>query len=171
MEVRVFVPLMLEQDIEGHIINTAAMSGFQSNPYNGSYNVSKHGVVTLSETLYHELAQRGAKLKVSVLCPGPVKTSFMKGERNRPHELHNAPRTVQINNEALKWEQVLIHTVQSGVTPPFIANEVFNAVRSDRFYILTHLAQHPKYKQVLQTRLNDILQERNPTSPKSIRSK
>lgn len=161
---------MLEQDTEGHIINTAAMSGFQSNPYNGIYNISKHGVVTLSETLYHELAQRGVKLKVSVLCPGAVNTQFMNGERNRPIELQNTPSDIQTSEEDLQWEQVLIHAVQSGITPQEIANEVFNAVRSERFYILTHLAQRPKYKQVLQTRLNDILQQRNPTPPNSIRS-
>ncbi len=72
--IRAFVPRMLEQDTEGHIVNTASVAGLTSGPGLGIYKVTKHGVVTLSETLYHELALRGAKVKASVLCPGFVNT-------------------------------------------------------------------------------------------------
>ena len=67
---RVFVPIMLEEDTECHIVNTASLAGLISSPGLGAYKVTKHAVVTLSETLYHELAERGSKVKVSVLCPG-----------------------------------------------------------------------------------------------------
>ena len=75
--IRAFVPRMLEQDTEGHIVNTASIAGLVSGPGLGIYRMTKHGVVTLSETLYHELALRGAKVKVSVLCPGFVNTRIM----------------------------------------------------------------------------------------------
>ena len=71
---RVFVPIMLAQDTECHVVNTASMEGLISGPGLGAYKVTKHGVIALSETLYHDLAERGAKVKVSVLCPGIVNT-------------------------------------------------------------------------------------------------
>ena len=85
--VRTFVPLMLAQDTECHIVNTASMAGLISGPGLGAYKVTKHAVVTLSETLYHELAERGARVKVSVLCPGVVNTRIMESARNRPGHL------------------------------------------------------------------------------------
>ena len=88
--VRAFVPLMLAQDTECHIVNTASMAGLISGPGLGAYKVTKHAVVSLSETLYHELAERGARVGVSVLCPGFVNTRIMESARNRPG--HLAPR-------------------------------------------------------------------------------
>src|SRR3954449_6626026 len=84
--VRVFVPRMVEQ-AEGHVVNTASRAGLTSAPMMGPYNVSKHGVVTLSETLAAELALHGSPVKVSVLCPGWVNTRINEAERNRPPEL------------------------------------------------------------------------------------
>ena len=93
--VRVFVPIMLAQDTEGHIVNTASIAGLLPyHPLSASYHVTKHGVVALSEQLYHELAQRGAKVKVSVLCPGGVSTRIMDAERNRPTALQHASAEV-----------------------------------------------------------------------------
>jgi len=90
--VRTFVPIMLEQGTECHIVNTASMAALISIPFGGIYRVTKCGIITLSETLYHELAQREANIKVSVLCPGNVAdTRFVDCGRNRPSELHNAP--------------------------------------------------------------------------------
>ena len=84
--VRTFVPIMLEQKTEGHIVNTASMAGLVSGPFMSIYNVTKHGVVTLSESLHHELAMQNAPVKVSVLCPGFVRTNILDSERNRPAE-------------------------------------------------------------------------------------
>src|SRR5947209_3090517 len=100
--VRVFVPIMLAQDTECHIVNTASMAGLISGPGLGAYKVTKHGVVALSETLYHELAERGAKVKVSVLCPGVVSTRIMEGGRNRPGHLPAAGPLPPA--EAERWE-------------------------------------------------------------------
>lgn len=153
--VRTFVPLMLAQDSECHIVNTASMSGLISFPRCSVYGVTKHGVVTLSETLHRDLAERGAKVKVSVLCPGLVKTRIVDSARNRPERL--AATTPMGPVEAASWEAL---RQLAGTPPAPIADAVFQAMREERFYILTH----PEGKGWIRTRMEDILQERNPTS-------
>jgi len=157
--VRVFVPLMLAQETEGHIVNTSSVSGLVSGPGNGwgIYRVTKHGVVTLSETLYYELAERGAKLKVSVLCSGAVNTQIMEAERNRPNELQNTKEVTNPKVEQL-WQSVR-REVQNGLSPQQVADEVFNAIQAEKFYIIIP----PEEKQVIKKRMEDILLERNPT--------
>jgi len=156
--VRVFVPLMLAQDAECHIVNTASTAGLISGPGLGAYKVTKHGVVTLSETLHHELAERGAKVKVSVLCPGIVNTRIMESARNRPGDL--APTGPRGPASEERWE-ALRRLVPAGMPAAQVADAVFEALRKDRFYILTH----PEGKEAVRTRMEDILQERNPTPP------
>jgi NAD(P)-dependent dehydrogenase (short-subunit alcohol dehydrogenase family) len=156
--VRVFVPLMLAQDTECHIVNTASLAGLISGPGIGAYKVTKHGVVTLSETLYHELAERGAKVKVSVLCPGIVNTRIMESARNRPGHL---PATEpQGPASEARWE-ALRQLVPAGMPPARVADAVFAALRRDQFYIFTH----PEGKEAVRRRMEDILEERNPTPP------
>lgn len=156
--VRVFVPLMLAQDTECHLVNTASMAGLLSGPGLGAYKVTKHAVVTLSETLYHELAERGAKVKVSVLCPGIVNTRIMESARNRPGHL---PPTEPLGPASgARWE-TLRQLVPAGMPPGQVADAVFAALREDQFYILTH----PEGKEYVRTRMEDILQERSPTPP------
>ena len=156
--VRVFVPLMLAQDAECHIVNTASMAGLISGPGLGAYKVTKHGVVSLSETLHHELAERGAKVKVSVLCPGIVNTRIMESARNRPGDLPPTGPRGPASEE--RWE-ALRRLVPAGMPAAQVADAVFEALRKDRFYILTH----PEGKEAVRTRMEDILQERNPTPP------
>ena len=156
--VRVFVPLMLAQDAECHIVNTASTAGLISGPGLGAYKVTKHGLVTLSETLHHELAERGAKVKVSVLCPGIVNTRIMESARNRPGDLPPTGPRGPASEE--RWE-ALRRLVPAGMPAAQVADAVFEALRKDRFYILTH----PEGKEAVRTRMEDILQERNPTPP------
>ena len=156
--VRVFVPLMLAQDAECHIVNTASMAGLIAGPGLGAYKVTKHGVVTLSETLHHELAERGAKVKVSVLCPGIVSTRIMESARNRPGDLPPTGPRGPASEE--RWE-ALRRLVPAGMPAAQVADAVFEALRKDRFYILTH----PEGKEAVRTRMEDILQGRNPTPP------
>ena len=163
--VRVFVPIMLEQDTECHIVNTASGAGLISSPHIGTYKVTKHGIVTLSETLYQELALRGAKIRVSVLCPMWVNTQLMEAEQNRPAELRNDPaeemriRTSPGYEEA---EKLVRQAVQAGISCQQVADCVFNAIREEKFYILT---DPELVKPAVQMRMEDILQERNPTNP------
>src|SRR5262249_35750592 len=154
--VRTFVPIMLAQDTECHIVNTGSLSGLISFPRGAAYGVTKHGVVTLSEALHHELAERGRKVTVSVLCPGLVKTRIVDCARNRPERLAAAAPMGPV--EAAGWE-TLRQQMETAMPTAQVADGVFQAVREERFYILTH----PEGKDWIRTRMEDILQERNPT--------
>jgi len=158
-----FVPRMLAQDTEGHIVNTASSAGLVSSSGLGIYKVSKHGVVTLSETLALELAARGAKIKASVLCPEFVNTRILDAERNRPQALQNPSEEQQMSPEMAAMVQAAIQAmrqlVQAGIPPSQVAEMVFDAIRQEKFYILTH----PTTKRGVQLRMEDILQERMPT--------
>lgn len=158
---RTFVPLMQEQDTECHIVNTASILGLTTTPGMGLYNVTKHGVVSLSETLYHELAQQQSKVKVSVLCPGFVKTRIMDSVRNRPHSLgvESFGEHRVMENDDL--EQSLRQCVEAGLSTEQVANCVFEAIRDERFYILTH----PEDKEQVRIRMTDVLEDRNPVEP------
>jgi len=153
--VRAFVPRMVEQ-AEGHVVNTASMAGLTSAPMMGPYNVSKHGVVTLSETLAAELVLFGSPVKVSVLCPGWVNTRINEADRNRPAELQKAPSEDTTMMEA--GRQMLDGLLKSGLQPSEVASKVFDAIREERFYILTH----PEMTPMIQQRMEDVLQGRNP---------
>jgi len=156
--VRVFLPIMLREDVECHVVNTASVAGLLSVPNMGIYCVSKHAVVTLTECLYHDLAQRGSKVGVSLLCPAYVPTAISESERNRPALLRNAPR--KKSQEELDREERMRHAVKSGrISAEDVAGQVFDAVRENRFYILTH----PKINGAIQTRMEDILEGRAPT--------
>ncbi|MCK4478219.1 SDR family NAD(P)-dependent oxidoreductase [Candidatus Bathyarchaeota archaeon] len=158
--IQIFVPIMLKQDTESHIVNTASLAGLISGPGCGIYIVTKHGVVALSEILYHELAHMGAKVKISVLCPGFINTRLGNSERNRPVELQNNSAEEIKNSEVEQPRQFFCKAVRAGVSPYQVADYVFNAIKDEKFYILTH----PESKQEIKTRMEDILQERNPTS-------
>ena len=158
--VRVFTPIMLAQGGEAHIVNTASVSGLLSPPGSAMYNVTKHAVVTLTETLYHDLALRKAQIGCSVLCPAYVPTAIVDSERNRPAPLQNPAQEKTAEQQAR--ESLLRKAVTSGkVSAADVAEKVYAAVRDGRFYILTH----PKIKPSIQWRMEDILQDRNPTSP------
>lgn len=157
--VRIFVPIMLEQDTECHLVNTASISGLISGPALGVYKASKHAVVSLTETLFHELRLIGAKVKVSVLCPGSVDTNIMNAERTRPAELQNEPASSLVSPEQEKLGQFMQQSIQAGIPPRQVATQVFEAIKAEKFYILTH----PDMNYRIQDRLEDILQGRDPT--------
>ncbi|MBV8386025.1 MAG: SDR family NAD(P)-dependent oxidoreductase, partial [Acidimicrobiia bacterium] len=153
--VRSFVPRMVEQG-EGHVVNTASMAGLTSAPMMGPYNVSKHGVVTLSETLAAELTLFGSPVKVSVLCPGWVNTRINEADRNRPADLQPPPGEDTTMMEA--GRQMLDGLLKSGLQPSEVASQVLDAIREERFYILTH----PEMVPMIDQRMRDILEGRNP---------
>jgi NAD(P)-dependent dehydrogenase (short-subunit alcohol dehydrogenase family) len=159
-----FVPRMLAQGSEGHIVNTASSTGLVASSGLGIYKVSKHGVVTLSETLACELAMREARLKASVLCPEWVNTRILDAERNRPQALQNAPEERHTSPETAAMAETLRQAfrewlAKEGMPPSQVAERVFEAIRQEQFYIFTH----PTTKDVVQVRMEDILQERMPT--------
>src|SRR5947209_8934760 len=120
---------MLAQDTEGHIVNTASSAGLIASSGLGIYKVSKHGVVTLSETLALELTARGAKLKASVLCPEWVNTRIMDAERNRPQALRNASEEQQMSPDVAAVVEIMRQLAQTGLAPSQVAEMVFDAIR------------------------------------------
>jgi NADP-dependent 3-hydroxy acid dehydrogenase YdfG len=155
--IRVFVPIMLRQDTEGHIVNTASIAGLVSPPFSGLYNVTKHAVVTLSETLHQQLMHRASKLRVSVLCPSFVNTQLMDSDRNRPAELQNNPIEEMITSEAEIIQQFYRHSISTGIPPEQVADCVFNSIIDERFYIFPH----PEAKELVRIRMSDIFEESN----------
>lgn len=160
--IRAFVPRMLAGGQEGHIVNTASVLGLMSGPGGGPYGASKHAVVRISEGLHYDLAAAGARLRAHVLCPGMIATNIILSGRNRPEDLQDE----SADAGALAQRQALSQAVhdrfnQFGMPPAQVADIVFDALREDRFYILTH----PAFKDRVRTRLADILEERTPTPP------
>ena len=161
---RAFVPIMLEQKEPAHIVNTASVAGLLAAPAMGVYNASKHAVVALTETLYHDLRLAGgATIGVSLLCPAFVPTGIADAERSRPEALANdAPYTA---SQKLAARQ-LTRAVEGGkLSAGDIAELTFDAVREGRFYVITH----PAIMASVQLRLDDIAQLRNPTDPMSLK--
>lgn len=162
--VRVFTPLMLaaaraDPQYEGHIVNTASMAGLLNPPNMGVYNVSKHAVVSLSETLYQDLSLVTEQVTASVLCPFFVPTGIHQSQRNRPTESGNGAKPTHSQRVA---QAMIARAVEGGkVSAAEVAGLVFEALRERRFYIYSH----PKAIASVRTRLEDILQARNPTDP------
>ncbi len=162
--VRVFTPMMLaaagaDPGYEGHVVNTASMAGLVNMPNMGVYNVSKHAVVSLSETLFQDLALVTEQIGASVLCPFYVPTGIQASERNRPAALgaNAAPTRSQRVQKAM-----VDKAVGSGkVSAAEVAQSVFDAIADRRFYIYSH----PKAVASVVTRLEDIVAPRNPSDP------
>jgi NAD(P)-dependent dehydrogenase (short-subunit alcohol dehydrogenase family) len=157
--VRVFTPILLRQGDEGHIVNTASVAGLISPPGMGIYNVTKHAVVALTETLHHDLAAKTDKVKCSVVCPAYFPSGIARSERTRPAALKSDRAKTE---EDLDREARLSKAVNSGkLSAADIAAAVFDAVRDDRFYVLTH----PRILPAIEQRIGEILAGRNPVSP------
>jgi len=162
--VHTFTPLMLEAarkdpSYQGHIVNVASMAGLLNSPNMGAYNVSKHAVVSLSETLYQDLSLVTDQVHASVLCPYFVPTGIHQSHRNRPNELRSEgkPTASQMIAQAMSTKAVTSGKVTAAET----AALVYAAVEKGQFYIYTH----PQALSMVQTRLEDVVQARNPTDP------
>lgn len=152
-----FVPRMLQQAEGGHVVNTSSVAGLLSTPGMAAYNVAKHGVVTLSETLYGELLAAKANVGVSLLCPAWVPTAIHESARNRQDRFGTATKAQGLS---AGYEARMASAVKSGrLTAADMANEVFSAVAESRFYVIPHR----KINNAIQLRMDDILQLRNPT--------
>ena len=159
--VRVFTPLMLEAatkdpDYEAHIVNVSSVAGLISPHLLGTYNVSKHAVVALSESLYHDLSKTEPRVHASVLCPAFTPTGISHSFKTRPDELKNdaAPSASMMACQAM-----IEKAVSSGkLTAVDVAQITFQAIRDEQFYIFTH----PKFMPLVKARLEDIAELRNP---------
>jgi NAD(P)-dependent dehydrogenase (short-subunit alcohol dehydrogenase family) len=157
--VKVFTPLMLAQNTECHIVNSSSTAGLIVGSLSAPYSVTKHAVVALSENLYLALQQRNSLVKVSVLCPGFVRTNIANAERNRPAELQNEPvdstPQMQASLDAFKA------AIEAGMPPLKVADVVFEAIRKDQFYILPD----PEWIELIKLRTDKLLRMDNPQSP------
>ena len=151
--VRAFVPRMLANGEEGHVVNTASMAGLltAANPY----NVSKHGVVCFTEGLFKDLREMGARLSASVVCPGLINTRILDAERNRGARTDLAATRTEIQQFVELFEEAL----RTGWSPDVVADQITDGIRHDRFYILP---AQPEILAVADGRMQAIIDRSNP---------
>jgi len=159
--VRIFLPIMLKQDTECHIVNTSSIEGLVSGsgPGGAIYGLSKHAVVSLTETLRTDLELKGSKLKVSVLCPGFVLTRIFRGDIHRPKEFQNDPNALIEDSRGedylLKMGETATFEETSMMRPEEVADITFQAIKEEKLYILTHKDQ--LMKRMVKERFDEIL--------------
>jgi NAD(P)-dependent dehydrogenase (short-subunit alcohol dehydrogenase family) len=153
--VRSFLPIMQDQG-EGHIVNTASMAGLMALPGAAMYNVTKTGVVALSEGLYLELKASGSPVRVSALCPGFVKTNLLRGQR-WDDRLGAEPEPSR-NPIAQMVDTALFEGVEAGIPAAEVAAQVIEAIRTERFWVLTH----PELRQIPVERMQRAAAQTNP---------
>jgi NAD(P)-dependent dehydrogenase (short-subunit alcohol dehydrogenase family) len=163
--VKVFTPLMLAQNTECHIINTSSAAGLIVGGASAPYAATKHAVVALSESLYLTLQQRNSPVKVSVLCPGLVRTNIVNAGRNRPAELRNEP--VTMTQEMHAGLAAFKAAMEASMPPLQVADVVFAAIKKEQFYILPH----PECTELIRLRTDNLLRMENPQSPAATISK
>ncbi|MFN3256621.1 MAG: SDR family NAD(P)-dependent oxidoreductase [Ilumatobacter sp.] len=153
---KVFLSAMIEHGEGGHVVNTASMAGHASAPLMGPYNVSKYGVVALSETLSKEMQMTGTGIGVSVLCPAFVQTAIGSSHRNLPESLRpDGEPAVPSDTQSL-----VAKLIAAGLPPSQVADAVHDAVVSDTFWILTHDESKP----AITERARQIVEGVNPTA-------
>jgi NAD(P)-dependent dehydrogenase (short-subunit alcohol dehydrogenase family) len=137
--IRAFVPLRLRQKGEGWIVNTASISGLVSLPFISDYVLTKHAIVSLSESLHHELGMGGSDLKVCVICPGYVNTRIVEAGRNRPPA---TPGEIPVPTrfELQMGEEGFRNLIAAGMSPGEVAEKTFQAIQNNDFYVFTHPA-------------------------------
>ena len=161
--VRGFTPMMLDEArrnpaYQGHIVNTASMAGLLTPPNMGIYNVSKHAVVALTETLYQDLKLVTGQISASVLCPYFVTTGIHQSERNRPADMPAAELTPSQRIQQAMTDKA---TGSGKVSAADVANKVFDAIEHDQFYVFSH----PKALGNVKSRMDAIVEIRNPPDP------
>ncbi len=155
---RVFVPQMLSQNEPCHIVNTASVAGLIGGSTNALYSVTKHGVVALTENLMVDLQAEGAQIGCSVLCPGFVNTNIFDSGRNRPSALANEESPPAPTPEDEQRMAMFREILRQGMQPPEIAEIVFDAIRANRLYILTH----DHFDEMIRARAENMINGTNP---------
>lgn len=159
---RSFVPILVQQP-EAHVVNTASIAGLVAGPFMGPYNASKHAVVALSETLHHELGVMAPHVKVSVLCPGWVRTRIADSARNRPAAEGDAESGVGAVSADSAMAAVLQPLIENGMPPDEVAAKVLDAIRADRFWILPHDDAGEFWTTFVNERTRSQMDRTNPT--------
>jgi NAD(P)-dependent dehydrogenase (short-subunit alcohol dehydrogenase family) len=154
--IRAFVPRMMAQGTEGHIVNTASVAGLLGAPFEAPYAISKFAAFAATESLAHDLVAVGSKLKASVLCPGMIHTNILDSELHRPARL-----STEVTDDQKVIAGFLAEAVDRGMDPADVAATVIAALRAEQFLILTHDA----YPQLLADRVDDLVDRRLPAVP------
>jgi len=154
--IRLLLPPLVASGEEGHVLSTASVAGLLTTPFMGPYTATKHAVVAISECLCKELELTNSKVGVSVLCPGWVKTKIASSQRNRPAAL--AASGSEVSERGKQFAQVVEQLVASGITPEKVADACLDAIRAQKFYVLTH----PEMKPQVEHRMRQILDEKQP---------
>jgi NAD(P)-dependent dehydrogenase (short-subunit alcohol dehydrogenase family) len=157
--IRAFVPIMLEQNEPGHVVNTCSMAGLINTPLSGAYNVSKHAALSLTETLYHELRMKQSPVGCSALCPELIRTGIANSDRNRPPHLKRPEDADTPEMELV--EQAIRSSIETGLDPSVMAERVYQGIKHDQFYLLAE--EGTNWEAACLTRLEDIRLRRNPT--------
>ena len=155
--IRTFLPRMVALGTEGHVVNTASVAGLISSPYMAVYQATKHAVVSMTESLKMELDMTGSKISASVLCPGFVATKISDSERNRPTEL-KTDRSARETTQKEMIRELARQQVAAGIEPAEVAEMVLEAIRDDRFYVITH----PRFKKLIRLRMENIVEGKTP---------
>ena len=141
-----FLPILRRQGTPAHIVNTASIAGLLSGvAFIGPYSATKVAVVSISETLVKEFAIAALPIGVSVLCPSSVDTRVMESERSRPRSLGVEHRTEMA--ETVRLEIRASFTGPTGLPPALVAQRVIDAIREDRFWIITHPGERPSVEE------------------------
>src|SRR5436190_16191398 len=152
---RAFVPILMQQS-QGYVVNTASIAGLVAGPFMAPYNASKHAVVAISETLHHEMAMMAPHVKVSVLCPGWVRTRIADSERNRPAAIPDDAVGVSVLSG-------LLHTlIDKGMSSDEVAAKVLAAIRAEQFWILPHDAPGNFWTDFVNERARALADRTNP---------
>lgn len=157
--IRAFVPIMLEQNEPGHIVNTCSMAGLINMPLSGAYNVSKHAALSLTETLYHELRMKEAPIGCSALCPELIRTRIANSARNRPAHLKRPEEAATPEMDIA--ENAIRSVIETGLDPSVMAERVHQGIMQDRFYLLAD--EGTTWDEACRSRLEDIRLRRNPS--------
>jgi NAD(P)-dependent dehydrogenase (short-subunit alcohol dehydrogenase family) len=157
--IRAFVPIMLEQNEPGHIVNTCSMAGLINTPFSGAYNVSKHAALSLTETLYHELRMKQTPVGCSALCPELIRTGIANSDRNRPAHLKRPEEAGTPEMELV--ENAIRTSIETGLDPFVMADRVYEGIKQNRFYLLAD--EDTNWHAACLARLEDIRLRRNPT--------
>ena len=156
--IRTFVPALVEQN-EGHVVNTASLAGLTTIPFMAPYSATKHAVLAVSEVMFHELTMLGSAVKITVLCPGFVKTRIADANRNWLERLGPEPQHDDPDGEII--EPLVRGLVDAGKAPEELADQVLDAIRDEQFLVITE----PEMSRGAVDSRGAILDGGNPTLP------
>lgn len=153
--IRAFIPRMIAEGVDGHVVTTASIAGLISGSGSPVYSASKHAAVRATEALYASLQEIGSPIGVTLLCPGLVNTNIYRSERNRPQALLPEQGAAA---ETPELQAIADNLYRSAISPEAVADMVFDAMERRQFYLLTS----DNYDSSIRERADAMMERRNP---------